>query len=130
MNLMNGGTGGGFVHEEHRKKFYASGGKKVYQMLGKRHIEKLKMDAEYKKRYSKIMSECQRGEKNGFYGKKHSEETKIKMKKSHKDKHFGINNSQYGKCWITNEKESKMIYKDDSIPEGWRLGRTLKKQNL
>ena len=38
----------------------------------------------------------------------------------------GKNNSQYGTCWITNEKESKKIFKGDLIPDGWRLGRKIK----
>jgi hypothetical protein len=36
-----------------------------------------------------------------------------------------LTNSQYGKCWITNEVESKKIFKGDLIPEGWRLGRKM-----
>ena len=67
-------------NEEHAKKFHAAGGKKVFQLLGKRHLEKLKNDLEYRKKYSEKMSKTQSGEKNGFYGRKHSEETKEKMR--------------------------------------------------
>lgn len=35
----------------------------------------------------------------------------------------GERNSQYGTCWITNEKANKKIHKGDLIPNGWRLGR-------
>ena len=35
----------------------------------------------------------------------------------------GIKNSQYGTCWITNEKENKKIFKGDNIPKGWHFGR-------
>lgn len=34
-------------------------------------------------------------------------------------------NSQYGTCWITNGKNNKKIKKNESIPEDWKLGRTL-----
>jgi hypothetical protein len=39
----------------------------------------------------------------------------------------GINNSQFGKCWITNGTENKKIKKTDLIPNGWVLGRRMKK---
>jgi hypothetical protein len=52
--------------------------------------------------------------------KKHSEETKQKIREADRT---GNKNSQYGTCWITNEKESKKIHKGDLIPKGWRLGR-------
>lgn len=60
---------------------------------------------------------------DNFTGKTHSEETKRKIGESNSAKQKGSNNSQYGKCWITNENESKKINKGDIIPEGWRLGR-------
>ena len=45
-----------------------------------------------------------------FSGKKHTEETKNKMRKP---KNVGINNSQYGTCWITNGQENKKIKKEE-----------------
>jgi hypothetical protein len=59
-------------------------------------------------------------------GKKHKPETIQKMKESHKGAGRGNSNSQYGTCWITNERENRKIGKSDTIPEGWRLGRKLK----
>lgn len=59
-------------------------------------------------------------------GRKHTEDTKQKMRDSHKGKHNGKKNSQYGKMWITNETESRSIKKDSSIPPGWRKGRVIK----
>jgi hypothetical protein len=63
--------------------------------------------------------------KGHWKGKKHKPETIEKMKQSHKGAGKGSNNSQFGKCWITNEVENKKIYKGELIPEGWRLGRKL-----
>jgi hypothetical protein len=37
----------------------------------------------------------------------------------------GSKNSQYGKMWITNGKESRSIPGQETIPEGWRKGRVL-----
>jgi hypothetical protein len=61
------------------------------------------------------------GEKNPFYGKHHSDETKKKMRKS---KNVGCDNSQYGTCWMTNGTKNQKIIKGDIIPRGWELGRT------
>jgi len=60
-----------------------------------------------------------------FKGKKHSEKSKKKISESKKGKDKGLNNSQYGTCWITNEKQNKKIKKGDPIPKGWRLGRVI-----
>ena len=64
---------------------------------------------------------------NPFTGP-HSEETKEQMRKSHKGKHIGSKNSQYGRMWIYNIelRESKTIPKLDEIPVGWIKGRKLK----
>lgn len=62
-----------------------------------------------------------------FKGKTHSDETKKLMSETKKGKKTGSENSQFGTCWITNEKENKKIKKGDLIPDGWRLGRQTKK---
>lgn len=61
-----------------------------------------------------------------FKGKRHSEETLNKMRNAKIGHGKGSDNSQFGKCWITNDLESKKINKGDIIPEGWRLGRKVK----
>lgn len=63
--------------------------------------------------------------KRAFKGKKHTEETKQKMRESAKGKQAGKNNSQYGTMWICNDetKENKKINKDSEIPKGWKKGR-------
>jgi len=61
-----------------------------------------------------------------FVGRKMARDHKDKIGKANSIKQKGSNNSQYGSCWITNEKESKKIMKGDLIPEGWRLGRKIK----
>lgn len=64
-------------------------------------------------------------------GKSHSEATKKQMRDSHKGKHTGEKNSQFGTCWIMNEKlkENKKIKKDDLqiwLNKGWKKGRKIK----
>ena len=47
------------------------------------------------------------------------------MKKS---KNVGENNSQHGTIWITNDIENRKIKKNNTIPNNWKIGRTLKKK--
>lgn len=66
-----------------------------------------------------------------FYGRKHKEETKEKLKKTFKERQHqqGEKNSQYGTCWIHNNKENKKIKKDELesyLSEGWIKGRKMK----
>ena len=49
------------------------------------------------------------------------------MSESSKGIGSGVNNSQYGTCWITNGTENKKIKKDDLnfwVNNNWKLGRT------
>ena len=69
--------------------------------------------------------------KNFWIGHKHSEESKNKLKETHKNTHYqlGEKNSQYGKCWIHNDKESKSILKtelNNYLNNGWIKGRKMK----
>lgn len=59
-------------------------------------------------------------------GKKHRPESIEKMKETKKGQGKGVNNSQYGTCWITDEYSNRKVNKGELIPEGWRLGRRLK----
>jgi hypothetical protein len=61
-----------------------------------------------------------------FFGRKHSNDTILKMKKSHAGKQSGSDNSQYGSMWITNGLDSKKINKNDTIPDSWYKGRKIK----
>lgn len=60
-------------------------------------------------------------------GKKHKEETKLKIGKANSISQRGERNSQYGTMWITDDKTSLKIKVGDKIPEGWRKGRICKK---
>jgi hypothetical protein len=119
MNLKPGGSGG-FMNEEHARKARSSGGRAVRQLLGQRHVQKLKDDPEYKEMWRASMKG--RPVTRGMQGKKHSEELKQKRSEAMK----GGSNSQFGTRWITNEKESKKIKATEEIPEGWRVGRKIK----
>lgn len=64
--------------------------------------------------------------KTAFLNKKHTAETKEKIKQSVVGKQSGTNNSQYGTMWITDGSVSKKIKNDDIIPDGWVRGRACK----
>lgn len=126
MNLMDGGSGG-FISTEVQFKRSSAGGKKV--------ADKIKNDMDYKDEFSsKVSNGVKKGYENGRIGKNYfswkgkirSKETKKKMSLAQQGKQSGEKNSQYGKRWITNGVEVKVISKGDEIPEGWRFGRKIK----
>lgn len=129
MNLKPGGSGG-FRDEEHKQKFIKIGADS--------HRRYLRENREYKENFSEICSKRQKklvkngaghliGKEKNWTGKKHSKESKLKQSLAKKGKYKGSENSQFGTCWITNEIENKKIYRGDLIPEGWRLGRKIKR---
>ena len=62
------------------------------------------------------------GEKNPFYGKHHTEESKKKMRESQKGKHIG-NTATKGMHWYNNGKINKLCYE---CPPGFTPGRIKK----
>jgi group I intron endonuclease len=121
MNLKPGGLGGGgFFSITQAQNFHRAGA------IAKN--KKMWSDPEYRKSQS---DQAKKLFKEGklihcdWTGKKHKDESKIKIGLANSIKQRGINNSQFGKCWITNGIENMMILKDNIIPEGWKLGRVL-----
>jgi len=56
-------------------------------------------------------------------GKKHKEESKIKIGQANSVYQKGEGNSCYGLMWITDGFNSTRIKKTDEVPVGWRKGR-------
>ena len=121
-NLAPGGKGG-FAYETSIKGNIVAV-KKIKHLYATCAVFKAKTD----KHMAAMTKVSQINNPNGtFYGKTHSDETKLKMSKS--NTHMkGSNNSQYGTMWIHSleEKISKRIKKDEIIPEGWYKGRKMK----
>ena len=125
MNLKVGGNGG------FSKELQSKGA----SLAGKKHSERMKNEKEYREQVLIKMSiglkkAYETGKKQKNYtgwmaGRKMTPETISKMKEVKVGHGKGVENSQFGKCWITNETENRKIYKGDTIPEGWRLGRIL-----
>lgn len=130
-NLKKGGQGGfDFINEnmtsEERTRISKIGANALKN--------KLKTNLEFSSRYKAKMREVTKQrhidgtignwqDNYSWLGKNHKEETKQKMSLSHKGKHEGEKNSQYGKMWITNGQISSKISKTEIIPEGWHKGR-------
>lgn len=96
------------------------------RLAGAKHCLRLKEDKLYRERcLAAFRLTC-----NGvwpFSGKKHSEETKAKMRKSSIGKSAGERNSQFGSVWITNGVNNRKISKTEMPPIGWKTGRTCSK---
>ena len=130
MNLKPGGYGG-FNNKEHQLK--------CSQAAGKKHSYRMKNDEEYRKNISEKLSKSNKRRyengdlklfleqgKNGFKGKKHSEESKNKISDNKKNKYTGSENSQFNTCWITKSQVNKKIKKDEFNlyeKDGWTIGR-------
>ena len=132
-NLCDGGHGGfGYINQQPEKKDWVLKGriatnivlKEKYGVSNSSQIDfvRRKIGEKAKLRHEQGLMKPP----PSFLGKKHSEETKQKMKNNKIGHGVGSKNSQYGTCWITNEIQNKKIFKGDSIPEGWRLGRIIK----
>jgi len=136
-NLKVGGFGGwDHLSKEHKAK----GGKSATERIKSRR----QSDPEYNAHIYEIFSKCAKVAienlqsrrqsdpefdkqfrescGNSFRGKKHSEETKQKMRKP---KNVGEANSQFGTCWVTNGIPIKIKKEqlDEYLLNGYRRGR-------
>jgi hypothetical protein len=121
LNIQIGG-GGGFSSKEHYDKFVLA-----CKNNGENQ-KKLCEDEEYRKNIGTFLKNYRpdfSGANNGFYGKTHNEETKVKLREIASNK-LGDKNSQHGTCWITNGAENKKIKRTDELPSGWSYGRKIK----
>jgi group I intron endonuclease len=117
LNLKNGGEGGGkFWSEEHQLKASSAGGK----VAGKIYATNLTFEEQSRRSRLSIAN----GRSTAtFVGKKHSEETKQKMRKS---KNVAEKNSQFGTCWVSKDSKPIKIKKeqlDEYLANGYSRGR-------
>jgi hypothetical protein len=124
-------TSGKFYHSSYGEN------NAMYGKIGEKHPA---YGYRHTKEILEMFSNRQKGEKNHMYGKfgknhpsygsKRSEETKRKLS----ERQIGEKNHMYGKkswnsgksvmMWITDGIQSKYVFKENGIPEGWRRGRT------
>lgn len=99
----------------------------IYAVIGNAKVQELSSNNEWLMVRNQNIANGMLGKQN-FKNHCHTEETIQQMKISHKGKHEGIKNSQYGTCWITNGKENKKIKKtelDKYINIGYTKGRIM-----
>lgn len=129
MNLMIGGKGGyGFISDEHYKKMWLGASKSLKERW---------QDKEFRNKSIKLSSErMKKHHKDGkikydtFTGKSHTQEAKNKMSVAKKGKGLGIENSQFGTCWITKDginKKIKIEELDSFLIIKWKKGRNYEK---
>lgn len=118
-NLTPGGEGlpKGYKLSDEAKQKIGDASKKCWQ------------DKEYLKKMKNRPKQC--GEKNGMYGKHHTEEAKQKMSDSRKGENnpfygnhsqCGENHPMYGKHFYTDGNKNIVAYE---CPEGFRPGKTI-----
>jgi group I intron endonuclease len=124
LNLQPGGGGGisGDLHHDKLKKGASSFQTKKWE------------DEKYREKHSEYLRQNNlRNHALGLMppppnwtGKKHREETKIKIGAINSILQMGTNNSQYGTMWVTDGVKNIKIKKSEPIPENFYRGRTLK----
>jgi len=124
LNLSMGG-GGGISSKSHMVKFLNSA-----RINREKRLQKWKKDSEFRKiETQKLIEYTKQNHKMGIVkapnwsGKKHKEESKLKISKAVSITSKGDRNSQYGTRWVTNGKENKKIKNGMDLPNGWRFGR-------
>jgi len=128
-NLCIGGHGGfNYINSVGLRSGFETR-KEDQKLMNPRAVSKLRylrQDTEwsnnFKMQISKGLKEYFEGKEGHFKGRKHSEESKNKIK-SIKGRQTGNKNSQFGTMWITNGTETKKVKNNDPIPEGWKKGR-------
>lgn len=115
MNLITGGEGG--WQPSKQKEMSERGNAKVKWLY--------ENDESWANAVKEKLSTAAKGKKV-WLGKTHTSETKKKMRESHLGKHTGSKNSQFDTKWITDGRSNRKIKSIESIPEHWKLGRTIK----
>lgn len=124
-NLCPGGKGGwGYINSsseilEHRDSPESK--RKGYMAARLWEHAKRPCSQETKDKLSKKLKNRKTG--NSWLGRTHTEDSKRKIGEANKNL-IGERNGAFGKMWITNGTENRMVKKGlDSIPEGWYNGR-------
>jgi hypothetical protein len=126
MNISYGGLGG-FQNEEHEKKFRIASlanYKEALETARKKQKWLRENDKEWYNREALNNSIRLKGNVS-WTGKHHTDKSKQKIGQTNSIHQKGNGNSQFGTCWITNGTENKKIKKNDTIPEGWYVGRCI-----
>ena len=121
MNLRKGGTGG--FSKEQQIINSKRGNEKFIELMN----DVVWRNKQCEKQSIGIKNFLKQKNINGFWdGKKHKQESKIKIGLTNSILQKNEKNSQYNTCWITNDIENKKIKRNNILPDGWHYGRKLK----
>lgn len=128
-NLKIGGDGGWDYILKNRlwltDKWYES--MKNNWKCGREKLETLMEDEEFRNQFSKKVSDGLKlfhvNNQNSFKGRKHTDESKNKMRSAKTGKCDGPSNNMFGRMWINDGLKSITIKKTEQIPEGFKKGR-------
>lgn len=129
MNLRAGGTGGFSIEQQRLNQKKSNAKQKILRETNPEWVKKRsdKLSKSLIKAYNEERKKVTRPD---WTGKKHSEETKLKMKERKINHGIGGKNSQYGTYWITKDGTNKKIKKEKLetfLLEGWEKGRKIKR---
>jgi hypothetical protein len=127
MNIKLGGTGG-FSSIEHQINASIEGNLKLKYLR--------ENDDEFRENWLNKKNKFKNGFNNPNYGKsmkyflnrRHTEDTKEKIRKKLSELQKGEKNSQFGTCWITKDNKNKKIKKEELnnyLNDGWLKGRKM-----
>lgn len=124
-NLHPGGNGG-FGYINSRPDINPMTSEKARKM---RAVSKGTKGHKFSKEFCQNISKRQKLRPSNFTGHKHTQKTRDQMSISARKNKIGELNPQYGKMWIYNDtlQISKMLYKHETIPTGWKIGRRMYK---
>ncbi len=131
-NIMLGGNGGfDYINSENKNGNDVNRSPEHYVKMGSAAANKIwkkwESDPNFREEFRVKLSNrsvlYQLTNGNPFKGKKHSDETKQKMREARKGKVDGNKNPSFGKHWITNGLVSKLVPKENFLPRGFRKGR-------
>lgn len=126
-NLCPGGNGGwGYINSN--EEIWRKRNTKAGYEAAKKYM----LDPEKNRRNGQLVKELKLGifkegcPRGNWLGRKHSPESKEKMRQSSLGKIDGEKNPNYGNMWITNGTFNQRIKKGTEVPEGFRPGRVMK----
>ena len=125
-NLCEGGKGGfGYINSHLKEKVSSQKRERQKAKPNSYYVDLGNKAAKVSSERLKLFHSTGKIKPVDWTGKKHTEETKQKMRKP---KNVGSNNPSYGTCWVSNGQESKKIKKeelDKFIELGYYKGRIM-----